>query len=79
MIYLSLIITLKRGVVVLWLPVVGHYHLRVLSEGFFLFLVCLLAWARTRTKQANKQEKERTRTRSTRVLSSSEAYIDIVS
>jgi len=30
-IYLSLIITLKRGVVVLWFTVTVHYHLRSLS------------------------------------------------
>jgi len=52
-IYLSLIITLKRGVVVLWLPVVGHYHLactelRLLVVSDFS---CLLVRARAPSKQ----------------------------
>jgi len=76
-IYLSLIITLKRGVVVLWLPVVGHYHLSVLSK---LLVVVWFLLALVRARAPSKQEPKTTpnNLNEVHVPLSSEVYSDIL-
>jgi len=86
-IYLSLIITLKRGVVVLWLPVVGHYHLRVSMFWFlwfYFYVACLGAHAHQASNIKVKPKKPEHRYIDVLVSLdlltelSSEVYIDIL-
>jgi len=58
-IYLSLIITLKRGVVVLWFTVTVHYHLISLYRSSCVCLSFRFIRACARSKQARIKRKER--------------------